>query len=628
MNLKRNLLLGLLVCAGLFFSVNLASSALFRKARLDLTENGLFTLSDGTRAILEDMQDEVTLRFYFSKSMANDLTDLRDYARRVEELLVEYKSIAGPNLSVQIIEPEPFSEEEDNAVSFGMQGVPVNNAGELLYFGLIGTNSTDGEELIPFFQMSREEFLEYDLTKLVYRLSNPDRTTVGLLSTLPISGGPANPMQPQAAPQPWFILDTIKQLCDLEMIPPTATEISDEIDVLLVVHPKELSDKLLYSIDQYVLGGGHAVFYLDPHCEQDIPPQDPSNPMAAMTANRTSDLGPLLEAWGVEFPSDKVVGDRANALPVMFQNQRTDYVVFMELKQDVCDSEDPITADLNQIRLGMAGHFKPLDGATTTLTPIIQTSQEAMLIDRMNISFGADPGRLIREYMPGGEALTIAARLTGDVKSAYPGGLPEEPTTEGVAPTEKPLHIEESTEPIQVVLVGDADLLQDRWWVQISNFFGQRIAQPQANNGDMLVNTIDNLSGSSDLISLRSRGSFHRPFGYIDEIRRNADQAARDEEAALQAELEATEQKIQELQQQKGSGVDSVILSPEQRDEIEKFRSQRVETRKQLRAVRHSLAEKIEGVGSTVKAANVFGVPAIILLLGLITMTARGRKKS
>jgi ABC-type uncharacterized transport system involved in gliding motility auxiliary subunit len=625
MNLKRNLLLGLLVCAGLFFSINLASGALFRKARLDLTENGLFTLSDGTRSILEDMEEEVTLSYYFSKSMANDLTDLRDYARRVEELLVEYKSIAGSKLNIQIIEPEPFSEEEDNAVSYGMQGVPVNNAGELLYFGLIGTNTTDGEELIPFFQMSREEFLEYDLTKLVYRLSNPDRTTVGLLTTLPISGGPANPMQPQAAPQAWFILDTIQQLCELEMISPAATEISDEIDVLLVVHPKEFSDELLYGIDQYVLAGGHAVFYLDPHCEQDMPAQDPSNPMAAMTANRTSDLGPLLEAWGVEFPSDMVVGDRANALPVMFQNQRTDYVVFLELKQDVCDSEDPITADLNQVRLGMAGHFKPAAGATTTLTPIIQTSEEAMLIDRMNISFGADPGRLIREYIPGGEALTIAARLTGDVKSAYPGGLP---TAEGAAPAELSTHLEESSEPIQVVLVGDADLLQDRWWVQISNFFGQRIAQPQANNGDMLVNAIDNLAGSSDLISLRSRGSFHRPFGYIDEIRRNADQEARDEEAALQADLEATELKIQELQQQKGGGVDSVILSPLQRAEIEKFREQRVDTRKQLRAVRHSLAEKIDAVGATVKVANVFGVPALILLLGLISMTTRGRKKS
>ncbi|MCH2102862.1 MAG: Gldg family protein [Planctomycetes bacterium] len=627
MNPKRNLWKGLLVCLVLFFSINLASSTLFRKARLDLTESGLFTLSDGTRAILEGMEDDVTLRFYFSKSMANDLTDLRDYARRVEELLVEYQSIAGPRLDVQIIEPEPFSEEEDQAVGFGIQGVPVNNAGEMLYFGLVGTNTIDGEELIPFFQLRREEFLEYDLTKLIYRLANPDRTTVGLLTTLPLGGGPANPMQPQAAPQPWFIVETIEQTCDLEMISPTATEIPAEVDVLLVVHPKEFSDELLYSIDQFVLKGGRAVLYLDPHCEQDIPPQDPSNPMAAMTANRTSDLGPLLDAWGVNFPTEKVVADRLNALPVMWQNQRTDFVVFLGLDAEACDSEDPVTAELNQLRVGIGGHFLSAEGATTTLTPLIQTSEEAMLVDKMNVSFGPDPARLIREYIPGGERLTLAARLTGDVKSAYPGGLPQDPESEGVDPTEKPLHVEDSTEPIQIVLIADADLLQDRWWVQVSNFFGMRIAQPQANNGDMLVNAIDNLSGSSDLISLRSRGSFHRPFGYLDEIRRNADQQARDQEAALQAKLEETERKIQELQQQKDGGVSSVILSSEQRAEIEQFRSEQVETRKELRAVQHSLAKKIEDVGALVKAANVFGLPAVILLIGLITAASRGGRK-
>ncbi|MCH2105132.1 MAG: Gldg family protein [Planctomycetes bacterium] len=627
MNPKQNLWKGLFICLVLFFSINLASSTLFRKARLDLTESGLFTLSDGTRSILEGMEDDVTLRFFFSKTMANDLTDLRDYARRVEELLAEYQSIAGPRLDVQFIEPEPFSEEEDQAVSYGMQGVPVNRAGEMLYFGLVGTNTTDGEEVIPFFQLRREEFLEYDLTKLIYQLANPDRTTVGLLTTLPLSGGPVNPMQPQAAPQPWFIVETIEQTCDLEMIPTSATEIPKEVDVLLVVHPKEFSDELLYAIDQFVIAGGHAIFYLDPHCEQDIPPQDPSNPMAAMTANRTSDLGPLLDAWGVEFPTEGIAADQKNALNVNWKNRETPFVVFIGLDKKACASNDPITAELNTLRVGMGGHFLPTEGATTTLTPLVQTSDDAMLVDKMNISFGPDPDRLLQDYVAGGEELTLAARLTGHVKSAYPGGLPEDPTTEGVAPTEKPLHIEDSTEPIQVVLVGDADLLQDRWWVQVSNFFGMRIAQPQANNGDMLVNAIDNLSGSSDLINLRSRGSFYRPFEYLDEIRRKAAEETGRKEQDLTDKLAETERKIQDLQQQKGGGVNSVILSAEQRAEIDKFRDEQVETRKALRAVQHSLADKIEGVGTVVKATNVFGLPAVILLLGLLVTAARGGRK-
>ena len=631
MNKQRISLAGLAVALVLFFAVNMASSALLRGARLDLTENGLYTLSEGTENILATMDEEVTLRFYFSRSLATDYPDLKRYAQRVVELLEEYTSRAGARLRLYVSDPEPFSEEEDRAVAYGMQGVPVNAAGELLYFGLSGTNSTDEEEVIPFFQVRREEFLEYDLTKLIYNLAFPEKKVVGLLSTLPIEGGPFNPMNPRAIPVPWLIVDQIRQAFEVRTLRATATEIPAEVDILMLVHPQGLSPQLLYSIDQFVLGGGRLLAFVDPHCEAQQVPQDPNNQLAALTADRTSDLGPLLAAWGVELSQQKVVGDRLNAQRVVMGNQPVEYVAWLRLGEGEVNSDDPVTSNLTkEINMATAGALRALPGASTSFTPIIETSSESMEIDRLQIALQPNPTSLLESFLPGGSPLTVAARVSGPATSAYPDGPPEGAPESEDAPAEEEAvpHRATSEQDINVVLIADADMLQDRWWVNVQNFFGNRIAIPSANNADLVINVLDNLSGSNDLISLRSRARFNRPFDRVAEIRRVAEDRFRNKEQELEQRLRETEEKINELQSQKEGGVSAIILSPEQQAEIEAFRAERLDTRKELREVKHQLKKDIERLGSQLKLLNIFVLPLVLPALIALLAMMRSRARS
>jgi len=627
MDKRRISLIGLGVALALFFALNMASAALFRTSRLDLTENGLYTLSRGTRNILDAMTEPVTLRFYFSGQLATDFPELKGYAQRVEELLAEFAGHSNGKIELFVADPEPFSEEEDRAVGFGLQGAPVNAAGEILYFGLAGTNSTDDEETIPFFQTQREEFLEYDLAKLVYTLAFPQRKVVGLLSTLPLEGGRFNPMNPREVPQPWFVVDQIRQLFELRSLSTSLLAIPEDVDILVLVHPQALSDELLYALDQFVLRGGKLIAFVDPHCEAQPVPQDPSNQLAAFTADRASDLGPLLAAWGVELVKEKIIGDRLNAQRVMAGQRPVEYVAWLGLDQGETSRDDPVTSDLSRINMATAGRLNALSGATTTFTPMIQTSDEAMEIERMQVAFQPDPEGLLRGYLPGGERFTLAARISGPAKSAFPGGAPQaaeddagdgaQGDEESEASDPEPKHLAESQGDINVVLVADADMLEDRQWVQIQNFLGQRIAIPSANNADFLINAIDNLSGSDDLISLRSRARFNRPFERVAAIRRRAEERYRNEEQVLEERLRETERKINDLQMQKEGAVGALILTPEQRAAVEKFRAERIETRKKLRDVKHQLRKDIERLGVWLKAVNIGLIPAAIAIVAM-----------
>ena len=549
----------------------------------------------------------------------------------VVELLEEYTSRAGTRLRLFVSDPEPFSEEEDRAVAYGMQGVPVNAAGELLYFGLSGTNSTDEEEVIPFFQVGREEFLEYDLTKLIYNLAFPEKKVVGLLSTLPVEGGPFNPMNPQAIPEPWLIVDQIRQAFEVRTLQATATEIPAEVDILMLVHPQGLSPQLLYSIDQFVLGGGRLLAFVDPHCEVQQVPQDPNNQLAALTADRTSDLGPLLAAWGVELADQKIVGDRLNAQRVVMGSQPIEYVAWLHLGEGEVNGDDPVTSNLTkEINMATVGALRALPDASTSFTPIIETSSESMEIDRMQVALQPNPTSLLESFLPGGSPLTVAARVSGPTTSAYPDGPPEGAPESEDAPAEEEAvtpHRAASERDINVVLIADADMLEDRWWVNVQNFFGNRIAIPSANNADLVINVLDNLSGSNDLISLRSRARFNRPFDRVAEIRRVAEDRFRNKEQELEQRLRETEEKINELQSQKEGGVSAIILSPEQQAEIEAFRAERLGTRKELRDVKHQLKKDIERLGSQLKLLNIFvlplALPALIALLAMMRSRAR-----
>ena len=615
---------GLVVAAVLFVAINVVAGNTLRSVRWDMTEDKLYTLSDGTRNILADLEDPITLRFYFSKSLVEDIPQLQMYAQRIEEMLEEYAATSS-QIRVEVIEPEAFSEAEDDAVGYGLRGAPINTAGDRVYMGVAGTNSVDDVETIPWFDFRREEFLEYDLSELVYNLATFDKPVVGIMSPLPLRGTTPNPMQQR--PQPLAIVSTLEQLFEIRWLPPTTEEIPEEVTTLMLVHPKDLAPRVKFAIDQFVLGGGKLIAFVDPFCEiEELPLEAQQNPMAA---RKDSQINDLFGAWGLTMESGKLAGCMDTAQVVRLRDGSSPFPVWMNPRADNLNREDFVSAELNSVILHSAGILKPTEGAETSFEPLITTSANAMPIESMMMQFGPDPRRMVDDFVPLGEPLTLAARIHGPAKTAFPGGKPAaEPLPgEEPAPEEDAGEVlTESVEPINVIAVADADFLHDNTWASISDFLGVPIIRPLADNGTFATNCLENLSGSNDLISLRSRGSFHRPFDKKRELEQEADARFRDKEQELQAKLEATEQKLNELQQGKDDA-SAMILSPEQAAALENFREEQVATRKELREVRHGLAKDIESLGSVLKFVNILLVPLVIAIGGLGVFFFRGKKR-
>ena len=635
---------GVVLAVVLLFAVNILASRLLGPARIDLTEHRLFTLSEGTRGILSSLDEPVTLRFHLSQRELERVPGIGGYADRVRALLEEYKRLAGAKLTLHVIDPEPFSDEEDRAVGYGLRGVPLGLDEGIFYFGLAGTNSVDDEEVIAFFAAEREQFLEYDVTKLVHNLSNPKQKIVGLLSSLPIEGqGP--PMQAAMGgmgAQPWMVVDQIRQLFELRSLHPKLEEIPEDIDVLMLVHPQTLPREALYAIDQYVLRGGRVVAFVDPYSEtqQDAMAGGFMQPIAS----RRSEIDELLAAWGVTLGED-VVADLELALKVrMEQAGRVltfDYPVWMNITPHTFDQEDIVTGNLANLGFGTPGYLEPAQGATTTFTPLVTTTPRAAQFTTEQVAaVTTDPRDLLDEYAPQDRPYTVVARVSGKVGTAFPHGRPvlelsgDEDTSEtaeeaGDAGSEtepKAEHLSESTEDAQIILVADADMLADRFWVVVQEFLGSRIAIPSAANGTLVVNALDNLTGSGDLISVRNRGTFTRPFTRVVALKQQAERAFRAKEQELIAQLEETERRLVELEES-NQGNDTLILTDAQRDELVGFRQERVRIRKELREVRRQLRADIEALESWLKFANIGLVPILIGLTGVLAGLVQLRRR-
>ena len=605
---------GIVLAAVLAVALITISNNLFTGVRLDLTENRLFTLSQGSINIITTLDEPVNLDFYLSRKTMADFPQLVNYANRVRDLLEEYAAKSDGKIRLSVIEPEPFSEEEDQAVASGLNGISVNAAGDRAYFGLVGVNSTDDEAIIPFFQASRENALEYDITKLIYNLANPEKRVIGVLSGLPLFGDPARGIQ-----ESWAIIGVMEEFFEVRNLSVNADQIDEDVDVLMVVHPKNFSEDLLFAVDQYLLRGGHAMLFVDPLAEGDNTEPDPANPY--VMPDLSSNLNIMLEGWGVQVDTSKIAADVNLAMRVQTQGargpQETNYLPWLQLGENNLNREDFSTSELNQVHMGTAGIIDRQDDAAVELTPLIETTTDSMKMERDLIFFQRDPNVMLANFEAEDTALVLAARISGEVPSAYPDGLPgEDEEQDSNAETIKEGRID-------VVLVGDTDILADHFWIRMQNFFGVQIPQSIANNGDFVVNTLDNLAGNTDLISLRSRGEFSRPFTVVEQIRRDAEARFRAQEQALQSRLEETEQKIAQLQQEGGEG--ALLLSEEQAGEIEKFRLEQIKTRKELRAVQHELQKNIERLGTQLKFINIGLIPLIIALLALLAGMRRAR---
>lgn len=633
--MKRGLIStgGLVLLAVLFVAVNIVANAMFGSARLDLTRDRLFTLSEGARSVLARINEPITLRFYYSDRLGKEIPSYAVYATRVREMLQEFAGAASGKIRLEVIDPQPFSDEEDRAVASGLQGVPVNQSGELVYFGIAGSNTADKEEVIAFLQPERERFLEYDLTKLVFNLSTAKKPAVGLMSWLPLQGEFRGPRQP---PEPWAIYLQMQQFFDIRAIERDAAEIPADIGVLVVVHPKEISDKVAYAIDQFVLRGGRVLLFVDPHAEGEM--MRPG--MAAQTGLTGSNLPKLLGAWGLEMVDGKVAGDRQAARRVNAGTetriQAVDYIAWLALRDASFNRADILTSDTALIQMASAGILKPKDGAGTTVIPLIQTSAQSMAVDVEAVKMAPNPVQLLANFKSGDAPLMLAARVSGTVKTAFPDGPPPEPKPEGEPKADAPAdakppaapaeRLAESREPVNIVVIADTDMLEDRFWAQVQDFFGQRVAIPTASNGDFVINAIDNLLGSNALISLRSRGQASRPFTLVQDIQRDAELRFRTKERELTEKLRATEKKLSELQSQTQDG-GRALVSKAQQETIDQFRADILATRKELRDVQQNLRRDIQSLESWVKFANIGLIPILIALAAIAVGIARIRRR-
>lgn len=607
----------LLLLAILFVTLTILSSTFLKGMRFDLTENGLYTLNEGTRNILENMDEPVNLYLYFSEDVSRDLPQFRSYARWAGEMLEEFAEQSGGKLTLQRVNPEPFSPEEDQAAEFGLQGVPVGNAGETLYFGLVGTNSLDGMEVMPFLQPDKEKFLEYDLAKIVFSLSHPRHKKVGLISSLDMRPGfdPAT----QSVREAWVIYQQFDQLFELQDIPADTATLPDDLELLLLVHPKDLSEAMLYQIDQFVLRGGRLLAFMDPLAEADLG-GDPNDPMARMNAGGSSTLGPLLEAWGVSFDTDRVIGDFAYALQVSIGQGQPPvrHLGILSVSADGINGTDVATADLQSVNFSSSGWLAPLDSAGTGFEALLETSQNAAPIDAARLRFLSNPQDLTRDFQPTGDRYALVARVTGKAASAF-----EQPP-EGASLMTHMSAAQESG--INVVLFADTDVLTDRLWVQKQNFLGRTVANSFADNGTLVFNIADQLVGSPDLIGIRTRASTTRPFDRVEALKLSAEARFRDTEERLQAELEETERKLTEMQSLRQDG-ELTVLTPEQQDEVQRFVDRKTQIRNELRQVQHNLSRDIEALGVRLKFINIVLVPMLIVIAALLFRQVRRRRR-
>lgn len=593
---------GLLLIALAFLAFNISSSLLLTNARLDLTEQKLYTISDGTRTILEELKSPIELQFFYSDTAVKELVVVRNYARRVEELLRAYERAAGGKLNLQVIDPQPFSEEEDRAAELGLQAVPLDRGGDKVYFGLAGTNAEGNTQTIPFFPLDQEEFLEYEISRLVQSLASAQLPVVGVLSELPITGG--FDFQRQQMTPSWMVLENIRQLFHIESLQRDIDLIPAHVSVLMLVHPKQLPEQTLYAIDQFVLRGGKLLVFVDPFSEA-----DPGSAMGpgGFAEERASDLEPLFKAWGLRMPADQVVADASFAMSVGVGAERraVRHPGWLSLPQQALDGDDIATALLENLTMASTGFLEPLEGASTRFTPLIRSSGYAMPVEAARFATLQNPEELLRGLEPTGEHYTLAARIQGPAESAYPDGI--EGRKDGL----------KESASINVIAVADTDLLSDRMWVHVQDFFGQRLPQPWADNSNFVINALDNLAGSDALISVRSRGRSARPFVVVEALQRQAEDRFREKEEVLQNRLAETEAQLAELQS--ADPEQSLELTAEQQAALQGFMQEKLRIRKELREVRYQLNADIEALGRTLKFLNIALVPLLLTLgaLGL-----------
>lgn len=615
-----------------FVALNTFSTVGFQNARLDLTDRSLFTLADGTRNMVNGLREPITLRFYYSEDVVTEIPALRAHAQRVRDLLQEISAASNGNVRVEEINPQSFSIEEDQATDAGLTGVPLRT-GDKVFLGVVGTNTVDGREVIGFLSPERATYLEYDLARLIFSLANPEKPLLGVVSNLPLDTGAGGLLLAmEGRSEPFMIYQELKNSFTVDFLEQDFDRIANEIKVLALVHPKPMDPQTLYAIDQFVMRGGRVIAFLDPHSEVSLTAGPAGKPVQGYT--EASNMPELMKSWGVEMNPNEVLADKLRAQRVAAgarqRRQLTDYVLWQRLLPEDFASDDPITAPLDALHTGSAGILEPTADATTVFTPIVQSSPEAMILDLERVKSAPSPDDLLRSFEPAGERFTIAARISGPVKTAFPDGRPLADDEEEVPTALKSSkHLVESIDDANIVIFADSDIFDDRFWVQVQNFLGDRIAVPTADNASFVVNAVENLMGSNDLISLRAREPADRPFTVVEDIRRDAEEKFLAEETRLQTRIDETEARLAALRAElpEGAGA-AALLTDAQEAEMASLQRELAEGRRALRDVQGDLRRDVDALGARIAFLNMALVPLLVGAVWLVLSWTRRRKRA
>ncbi len=605
---------------------NLFASQMLRQYRADFTEEKLYTISDATRKVLNSLEEPVTLRLYFSRSLAERAPLYADYGARVKALLRHYADLSHGMLKVEVIDPEPFSAEEDRAIAAGLQAIPLGD-GQNAYFGLVGENSTDQREVIPFLSAERAEYLEYDLTKLVHKLNTPHRKVVGVITSLPMFGG----FTPRGGRRDdWAVVLQMREFYKVIPIEETAKEVPSTVDVLLIVTPAKMNDGLARSVDAFALSGKPVIVYADPWNEAAAIDRN----LIGKSALKADDpVAKMLSAWGVKVSTGRIVGDITFARKVIFNNggreQAASYLVWMELdRRAFVRPEDPVFANVNNMIVGSAGALEKAKDAKTVFEPLVRTSDRAMLMSTDYMAM-PNPLELLAAYKPGGKPLVLAARVKGEARSAFAGAESGEAAKKDAANTRKDAADEKKsasgsarTGRVNLLVFADSDTLSDRFWAtrrKISET--QTMIIPAAANATFLLNALEQMSGGGALSGLRGRSLKQRPFVRVEEIRRAAERRFRARERELKEKLKEAEKRLSSIKARVEGG--KVVISEKDRDLIVQVRSEILALRRSLRDVQRALVRDIENLGFWLKAVNIAGVALLVALIALVVALVR-----
>lgn len=634
LNDRRNLTVATLVVAFVFlFAFNAFVGNAARNVSADLTADREFTLSAGTQRVLKSLQEPIVLRLFLSPALVDRAPGYGPAADRVRNLLDRYVALANGKIRLETYRPEPYSVDEDRAEAYGMEGVPIDAGGTLVYFGLAGTNTVDAEEKIAFFHPTRQRFIEYDITRLVHSLG-VKKKTVGLIAGLPIDG---NFSMQGGMQQPWAVMGEIEKLFDVETIDESKDRIPDNIDVLTIVHPRSLSDKALYAIDQYVLKGGRAVVMLDP-----VPLSAPRRRtfMGAGPVQPGSDLPKLLKAWGVDYDSAAVATDANRAIEMEFRHQGRAYKVphigYVQLGEPDLNAGDPVTARIKLLIFGIPGHFAKAEGGGTTVTPLAATTDIAMV--RKAADYRQEPNLLdlYRTYAPGDRKLWVAVRVTGDANTAFPAGRPADPEAkekdaakeaekDNGGAAAKPAHIARTQKPLNLILVADADFLETGFWAQTSNVGEGAVYTPFANNADFVVNALDDLTGANPLAGLRGRGAPARPFTVVEDLRKASQNKLRTKQLELARELEGLQKKIADARSASEDG--QTVLTEAQQETLRGYLAKFIAVRQEQRAVLADLRADVDALEARTRFFNIALIPLIVAVLAILVAVWRARRR-